>query len=56
MGHSSGEDVNSIYTHVEIGLKREAIQKLECWAARERKAAWEKAEKEVHQRASERHE
>jgi integrase len=46
MGHSSGEDVNSIYTHVEIGLRREAIQKLERWAAEQRKAAKEKAEKE----------
>jgi integrase len=46
MGHSSGEEVNSIYTHVEIGLKREAIQKLERWVAAERKAAKEKEEKE----------
>ncbi len=46
MGHSSGEEVNSIYSHVEIGLKREAIQKLECWTAAQRKAAREKAEKE----------
>lgn len=46
MGHSSGEEVNSIYTHVEIGLKREAIDKLERWVAAERNAAKEKAEKE----------
>lgn len=56
MGHSTGEDVNSIYTHVEIGLKRGAIQKLECWAARERKAAKEKAEKEDTTRQADRHE
>lgn len=31
MGHSSGEDVNSIYTHVELPAKREAIRKLEVW-------------------------
>jgi integrase len=31
MGHSSGEDVNSIYTHVELPVKREAILKLEAW-------------------------
>lgn len=31
MGHSSGEDVHSIYTHVELPLKREAIRKLEVW-------------------------
>lgn len=43
MGHSSGEDVNSIYTHIELPAKREAIQKLERWAAAERKAGQEKA-------------
>jgi integrase len=31
MGHSSGEDVHSIYTHVELPAKREAIRKLEAW-------------------------
>jgi len=31
MGHSSGEDVNSIYTHIELPVKREAIRKLEAW-------------------------
>jgi integrase len=31
MGHSSGEEVNSIYTHVELPAKREAIRKLERW-------------------------
>jgi integrase len=31
MGHSTGEDVNAIYTHVELPMKREAIQKLEEW-------------------------
>lgn len=46
MGHSSGEDVNSIYTHVELPAKREAIQKLELWVAAQRKAVKEKAEKE----------
>jgi integrase len=35
MGHSSGEDVNSIYTHVELPAKREAIRKLEAWIAHE---------------------
>jgi integrase len=33
MGHSMGEDVNSIYTHVELPVKRAAIQKLEAWVA-----------------------
>ena len=31
MGHSSGEDVHAIYTHVELPAKREAIRKLEEW-------------------------
>ena len=33
MGHSSGEDVHSTYTHVELPMKRDAIQKLEAWMA-----------------------
>jgi integrase len=33
MGHSSGEGVNAIYTHVELPSKREAIRKLEAWVA-----------------------
>jgi integrase len=37
MGHSSGEEVNSLYTHVELPVKREAIRKLEAWAEAERK-------------------
>lgn len=35
MGHSSGREVNSIYTHVELPAKREAIRKLEAWRATE---------------------
>lgn len=31
MGHSDGGDVHSIYTHVELPVKREAIRKLEEW-------------------------
>jgi hypothetical protein len=31
MGHSSGEEVNSMYTHIELPVKREAIRKLEQW-------------------------
>lgn len=31
MGHSSGEDVHSIYTHVELPLKRKAIDLLNGW-------------------------
>jgi integrase len=35
MGHSSGEDVHSIYTHVEFPMKRDAIRKLEEWVAQQ---------------------
>lgn len=38
MGHSSGEDVHSMYTHVELPAKREAIRKLESWVAEQTKA------------------
>jgi len=31
MGHSAGSKVHSIYTHVELPIKREAIGKLEQW-------------------------
>ena len=31
LGHSSGEEVNAIYTHVEMPEKRKAIRKLESW-------------------------
>jgi integrase len=37
MGHSSGEEVNSLYTHVELPVKREAIRKLEVWTANQQK-------------------
>jgi len=42
MGHSSGEDVHSIYTHVELPAKREAIRKLEAWVEVQRHAQAEK--------------
>ena len=38
MGHSSGEDVNSIYTHVELPAKRDAIRKLEVWIEQQNKS------------------
>ena len=31
MGHSGGSKVHSIYTHVELPIKRDAITKLEAW-------------------------
>jgi len=44
MGHSSGEDVHSIYTHVELPTKREAIRKLEAWVDAQREMATRKEE------------
>ena len=38
MGHSSGDDVNSLYTHVEIGSLREAIRRLDAWHAEKLKS------------------
>jgi integrase len=35
MGHSSGEDINATYTHVELPGKREAIRKLEQWVSQQ---------------------
>jgi integrase len=31
MGHSSGGDIHSLYTHVELPLLRDAIARLEAW-------------------------
>jgi integrase len=47
MGHSSGEEVNSIYTHVELPAKRAAIEKLERWVAAERTSAKKNSEREA---------
>jgi integrase len=36
MGHSSGEETNSIYTHIELPVRREAIRKLEAWVEQQK--------------------
>lgn len=36
MGHSGGSKVHSIYTHVELPVKREAIARLEQWVDKQR--------------------
>ncbi len=36
MGHSDGQETNSLYTHIELPARREAIHKLELWRAAER--------------------
>jgi len=48
MGHSSGEEVNSLYTHVELPIRREAIRKLEVWMEAERKKLQRQTEGEPH--------
>ena len=53
MGHSSGKDINERYTHIELAAKREAIQKLEAWAAEQRRLL-EKRKKEEQEKADER--
>src|SRR5205085_12656324 len=37
MGHSSGQKVHSSYTHVELPVKREAIDRLEQWVNQQQK-------------------
>jgi len=36
MGHSGGRSVQSIYTHVELPIKRRAIRQLEAWVESQR--------------------
>jgi integrase len=48
MGHSSGEEVNSLYTHVELPVKREAIRKLEAWVEAQRKNVQPETRGESH--------
>ena len=31
MGHSSGHSIHSVYTHIELPIKRDAIARLEAW-------------------------
>jgi integrase len=48
MGHSSGEEINSLYTHVELPVKREAIRKLEAWLEAERQKQQKELQGEPH--------
>jgi integrase len=48
MGHSSGEEVNSLYTHVELPVKREAIRKLEAWVEAQRRNHETESQGEPH--------
>ena len=62
MGHSPGRDVNAIYTHVEMPIKRDAIRKLEAWVERERQQPQDEPQGEldvqlerIHGREPDRH-
>ncbi len=46
MGHSGGSKVHSIYTHVELPIKREAIAKLEAWVRQQQKEIDKQKQKE----------
>jgi integrase len=49
MGHSSGEEINSLYTHVELPVKRDAIRKLEAWVEAQRKHEEQKPQGEANE-------
>jgi integrase len=42
MGHSTGSKIHSLYTHIELPAKREAIRKLERWVNHQRPQPKEK--------------
>jgi integrase len=46
MGHSTGASVHATYTHIELPTKRNAIERLECWIADQRKETWKEAARE----------
>lgn len=48
MGHSLGDDPQATYSHVELPLKRNAIERLEAWLELERKKQGEKPEGDQH--------
>ncbi len=46
MGHSSGAKVHSIYTHVELPIKRQAIARLEAWVKQQQEELQKQKDKE----------
>ena len=50
MGHSSGRSVHSIYTHIELPAKREAIRKLEAWVNQQPQTEKEKSDARTEDR------
>lgn len=49
MGHSSGQGVHALYTHVELPAKREAIRRLEEWLAYQRAELKKKEEMQAEE-------
>lgn len=49
MGHSSGEEVNAIYTHIDVLEKRKAIRNLELWVAAQREESRKEKEGGEHE-------
>jgi integrase len=47
MGHSSGQKVHSIYTHVELPVKRDAIARLQQWVLDQRQQGGSNASTET---------
>lgn len=46
MGHSRNEDTNDLYSHIELPLLRQSIEKLEQWVAKQKTPNTEQVESE----------
>ena len=53
MGHSSGQKVHSIYTHVELPVKRQAIARLEAWVKQQQEELKIQRDKEQNDASTE---
>jgi len=54
MGHSTGRSVHSVYTHIELPLKREAIRRLEVWVNQQQQQQTKQKEDNDHASTQER--
>lgn len=53
MGHSLGDDPQAIYSHVELPVLRQAIEKLETWTSEQRKQLQKKAQEQEQPKGDE---
>ena len=53
MGHSQGSRVHAIYTHIELPVKRQAIEKLERWVHDQRQQLIDQKDKEKQNASNE---